>query len=109
MERFCHIRSQLVTADNMLKQIIDNTTFIPDAFRKLYLINAERMISVMCGRMHEFNTALPSEIELKLLGYHLHFACMAVQHAVENTAEEVLFIPGIKALVDVIDQYAFVY
>ena len=104
MQEFCYIRTELARTDETLKEAIHDATFHNQLFRQIYLINAERIISVVCSRMHEFNTTLPSELELKLMGGHLHFACMAMQHAIHNTAEEELFIPGIKALVNVIDR-----
>jgi len=105
MQEFCYIRTELARIDETLKEAIHDATFhIHQLFRQIYLINAERIISVICGRMHEFNTALPSELEWKLMRTHLHFACMTMQHAIENTPEEELFIPGIKALVDVINR-----
>ena len=106
MEWFFHIRTELARIDDTLKEAIHTATFHPhQMFRQIYLINAERILSVMCSRMHEFNTALPSEIELKLLRSHFHFACMAMQHAIDNTSEEELFAPGISALVDAINRF----
>ena len=106
MEHFCSIRAELLSIYDVLRHNIDVALFAPhQMFRRLYLIHAERILLVICERMHEFNSTLPNEIESKLMGDYMHFSCMSIQHAIDNTAEQDLFVPGIKALVDVINRF----